>query len=255
MNRWLLTLATATVRGWTWLYTRPLEGSVREARRAEIASDLWEYEHDGSGQGADGIRGTHVLIRAWLGVPDDLMWGCEQLQTHLFSARNLWRVIRFAIVGITASTLVVSAHAPVVNLTQVLRVNVESTGWLTVGNSQGDATLVPAVSFTLTNVADRPLGALQVNAVFYLSDDPTRTPGIAFLYAVGWRGLASRATSPSLMVRPHGQNQPAVAHLAAPEATVQPSALRQSSVRLFVKHEGNWTRLGDYPIQRQPFHP
>ena len=73
-------------------------------------------------------------------------------------------------------------------------------------------TLVPAVSFTLTNVADRPLGALQVNALFYLSDDPTRTPGIAFLYAVGWRGLASRATSPSLMVRPHSQNQPAVVH-------------------------------------------
>jgi hypothetical protein len=254
MNRWLLLLATATVRGWTWLYTYPWERSVQEARRAEIASDLWEYTHDDSWQGSDGIRGIHVLIRVWLGVPDDLLWGCEQLQTHWLSARHLWRAIRLAAVCLAASALVVSAHAPAVNLTQALRVNVVSTGWLTAG-SREETTLVPAVSFTLTNVADRPLGALQVNALFYFSDDPTHKAGIAFLYAVGRSGLASRATSPSLMLQPHSQHQPAVVHLAATGPTLQPSALSQSSVRLFVKHEGIWTRLGDYPIERRPFHP
>jgi hypothetical protein len=57
------------------------------------------------------------------------------------------------------------------------------------------------------------------------------------------------------MLRPHSQHQSAVVHLTATESTLQPSALGQSSVRLFVKHEGSWTRLGDYPIERRPFDP
>jgi hypothetical protein len=180
MNRWLLIVATATVRGWTWLYTFPLERSVQEARRAEIASDLWEYTHDDSWQGSDGIRGIHVLIRAWLGVPDDLLWGCEQLQTHVLSAQHLWMAIRFAVVGLAASALVVSAHAPAVDLAQALRVNVVSTGWLTAGGSREDTSLVPAVSFTLTNVGDRPLAPSRSTCCFTSVTIQPRSPTSLF---------------------------------------------------------------------------
>ena len=252
MNGWLLTLAIAAVRGWTWLYTLPLDLPVQEARRAEIASDLWECQHDGSRHGSGGPRAAHLLIRAWLGIPDDLCWGWEQLQVHPLCTRHLWMTVRIAVVGIAASTLAVSASGPVVNLTpHLLQVNVVSTGWMAVGSSRLDATLVPALSFTVTNMADRPLGALQVNALFYQSGHTYRSGGSAFLYAVGSRGLASGATSRSLLVRPHGEAQATAADALRPRATLQPSALSPSRVKLFVKHDGRWTLLGDYAVQRR----
>jgi hypothetical protein len=38
--------AASLVRSWTWLYTCGLPAAVRDARRAEIESDLWEFFHD-----------------------------------------------------------------------------------------------------------------------------------------------------------------------------------------------------------------
>jgi hypothetical protein len=55
------------------LYTAGLPTEVREARRAELESDLWEQE-----AGAAGCRPTttalHVLRRFMLGIPADLSW-------------------------------------------------------------------------------------------------------------------------------------------------------------------------------------
>jgi len=42
----MLRLATALVRLWTRVFTLGMPDRVREWRRAEIESDLWEQAHD-----------------------------------------------------------------------------------------------------------------------------------------------------------------------------------------------------------------
>ena len=254
MNGWLLTLGVAVVRGWTRLYTLPLDPAAQDARRAEIESDLWEFQHDRSRHESSGHGAAHLLIRALLGMPDDLFWTCEQLPAHP-CARRLWVAVRIAVVGVAASTLVVSARGPSVDLTHSLRVNVTSAGWLAVGSSRLDAKLVPALSFTLTNVSDRALGALQVNALFYRSGQKDSSWGTAFSSAVGSRGLAPEATSRSLVLQPQGGDRTAAADVLRHRVVLQPSAFSQSRVKLFVKHEGHWTLLADYSIRNQLMRP
>ena len=68
--------AASLVRSWTWLYTCGLPTAVRDARRAEIESDLWEFFHD-----PDRIESVSsavcLLVRLLRGVPDDLAWCAE----------------------------------------------------------------------------------------------------------------------------------------------------------------------------------
>lgn len=56
---------------WVDRYTRGLRPDTREARRAEIASDLWEHRHD-----AGDTWSTHLAIvsRCLRGAPADLSW-------------------------------------------------------------------------------------------------------------------------------------------------------------------------------------
>ena len=48
MTLWLR-LVTGAVRSWTRFYTWRVAPSLREARRAEIESDLWEHLHADGG--------------------------------------------------------------------------------------------------------------------------------------------------------------------------------------------------------------
>jgi hypothetical protein len=65
--------AIAIVRGWTRLYTWRLPAAAREDRRAEIESDLWEFQQDSHSY--HGLNpAVHTLIRLLLGIPDDLQW-------------------------------------------------------------------------------------------------------------------------------------------------------------------------------------
>jgi hypothetical protein len=67
--------AAATVaRTWTRLYTATLPPNMRDARRAEIESDLWE-----SLTAADGSR--QILARLALGAIDDLSWSVTFMDT------------------------------------------------------------------------------------------------------------------------------------------------------------------------------
>lgn len=76
----LLIVATALVRWWTRFYTGRMEEAQREARRTEIASDLWESVRDAerTGQRPAGAA-AHMLVRLLVGVPDDLLWRVEHL--------------------------------------------------------------------------------------------------------------------------------------------------------------------------------
>jgi uncharacterized protein (TIGR03435 family) len=76
MNSLLIDLAINCVRAWTWLYTWRMPSAPRERRRAEIASDVWEFQRDttrGDGLGS----ALHILLRLLIGMPDDLGWRVE----------------------------------------------------------------------------------------------------------------------------------------------------------------------------------
>jgi TonB family protein len=75
----LLRLATAAVRAWTRILTCRLTPDVRDARRADVESDLWEGAHDADAE--QSRRAWHVLARLLFGVPDDLRWRFEQETT------------------------------------------------------------------------------------------------------------------------------------------------------------------------------
>lgn len=67
-------LAPALVRAWTHAYTWGLDAAVRDRRRAEIESELWEFQQDPD-------RGSHpaahMLARLIAGIPDDLSWRAD----------------------------------------------------------------------------------------------------------------------------------------------------------------------------------
>jgi hypothetical protein len=71
MNPIPLRVAVLVVRAWTRLYTWRLPEAIRESRRAEIESDLWESQHDGAGDAASALQ---IIARLLLGAPDDLRW-------------------------------------------------------------------------------------------------------------------------------------------------------------------------------------
>ncbi len=244
MNACLEILACGAVRAWTWLYTLPLDAAARNARRREMASDLWELRHEGSRDDAGNWRALHILARGVLGMPDDLLWTCERLPDGLCRVR-LASAVRFLIAAGAASGLVVSASGRSLNPARMLRVNIESSGWVAVASSGNESTLVPEFAFTLTNVGNEPTGALEVNALFHADRFGHHSFGTAFSTAVGWRGLTAGATSRPVGLRGNVDNRarmparPAIRQLAAAEPRV----------KVFVRHEGKWTLLGDYPLQ------
>ena len=71
MKSQLLPVSVALVRAWTRLYTWRLPQSLRESRRAEIESDLWESCHDAGPRLSPAVQ---VIVRLLLGIPDDLQW-------------------------------------------------------------------------------------------------------------------------------------------------------------------------------------
>src|SRR5690348_3674133 len=74
----MTSLAIAIVRAWTRLYTCATPPVLRDARRAEIDSDLWEFRQD-----VDASRGLspaiQVVLRLVAGLPDDLAWCVEHV--------------------------------------------------------------------------------------------------------------------------------------------------------------------------------
>ena len=95
-----MVVATGVVRTWTRIYTAALSRPVKSARRAEIESDIWEFQRDL--QGDPGLfDALHLVVRLLMGVPDDLYWRLEQAPVLGRTSRRL--------VTITALALLLSA--------------------------------------------------------------------------------------------------------------------------------------------------
>ena len=86
--------AIEVVRAWTRIYTWGMDPRAREARLAEIESDLWE-----SVQGGD--PAPQILARLVLGIVDDLVWRT----THdLIRETSTRRTAAFGVI-VTVATL------------------------------------------------------------------------------------------------------------------------------------------------------
>lgn len=74
----LLALAVSFTRTWVSLYTLGLSGELREERRSEIDSDLWDQRSLASRRG-DPEFGTaiEVLARILLGIFSDITWRAQ----------------------------------------------------------------------------------------------------------------------------------------------------------------------------------
>ena len=87
-----LRLVERLVRTWTRLYTIGVAPDLRDRRRAEIESDLWESRH----QPQRPYTAAHVLLRLLLGVRDDVAWRS--------SCRRPSKVTRAAVAGLIAGS-------------------------------------------------------------------------------------------------------------------------------------------------------
>ncbi len=79
-----LEAAKLVVSSWTWLYSLASPRSEREARRAEILSDLHDQIALGREEGIAPVRTIlHLLARMILGSLDDVVWAGQQVPTAL----------------------------------------------------------------------------------------------------------------------------------------------------------------------------
>ena len=70
------------IRLWVRLYTAGLPPNIRDDRRAEIESDLWEQTSFAAEHGLDRLGLAVSVWSRWLfGVADDLMWRANQRAT------------------------------------------------------------------------------------------------------------------------------------------------------------------------------
>ena len=141
-----------------------------------------------------------------------------------------------------------AACGPTVDLTKGLQVTIVSAGWYDLGIVNGQNKLVPAVTFTLKNVSDQKLLALQVNAIFRRVGENTEW-GNGFLTVTGSSGLAPGATSEPIIVKSQlgytGSDQ-------SRQEMLSNTHFVDAKVELFGKYGSTqWILLGSYPITRQ----
>ncbi|MBW3658456.1 MAG: hypothetical protein KY457_07445 [Actinobacteria bacterium] len=76
-----LAAAEGLATAWTAFYTRDLPAEVRERRRREIASDVWEHEHAALAAGEHAVAvAVDILLRVVRGMAADVLWGWSTLR-------------------------------------------------------------------------------------------------------------------------------------------------------------------------------
>lgn len=121
MNDLLTSLAAGVARNWVAVYTLGLPPSVRDARRAELQSDLWEQRHE-IRSGTSNSLAKGVLARTLGGVPADILWAIDVRHDQGGTAMRVFdgyektdKVVIFGI-AVTAALLAsttVGATAPI----------------------------------------------------------------------------------------------------------------------------------------------
>lgn len=151
----------------------------------------------------------------------------------------------------TIFTLASTACGPAPDISKAVQITDVTTGWFDVGITNGQNKLVPSVTFKLRNVSDEPITVLQANVLFHRVNSAEEW-GDGFLKVTGTEGLAPGATTDPLNVKsPLGYTSD------APRADMlKHSQFVDAKVRILAKSgSGNWTPLGEYPIERRLLTP
>src|SRR2546430_15416233 len=157
--------------------------------------------------------------------------------------------MRFSIrAGLFCVLLWSSACGPTVDLTKGLQILDVSSGWFDAGIVNGQAKLLPSISFKLKNVSDQTLPVLQVNALFRRVTEKDEW-GSGFVTAAGSEGLAPGATTPPMTIRSQlgytGSDQ-------SRQEMLGNSHFVDAKVEIFAKYgSAQWTPMGEYPITRK----
>ena len=144
--------------------------------------------------------------------------------------------------------VVCAGCTPPVDLATGLQIKDVSTGWFDAGIVNGQNKLVPTVTFTVKNVSDQKLVALQINAVFRRVTEKDEW-GAGFLMVSGSEGLAPGAEARMLTIRSQlgytGSDQ-------TREDMLKNSHFVDAEVELFAKYASEqWKRVGEYVISRR----
>ena len=144
--------------------------------------------------------------------------------------------------------VVCAGCAPPVDLTTGLQIKDATTGWFDAGIVNGQNKLVPTITFTVKNVSDQKLVALQINAVFRRVTEKDEW-GAGFLMVSGSEGLAPGAEAGMLTIRSQlgytGSDQ-------TREDMLKNSHFVDAEVELFAKYASEqWKRVGEYVISRR----
>jgi hypothetical protein len=112
------------VGAWVRLYTASLDPVDRDARRAEIASDLWEHARALEDAGDNRMAAAVAIGARWLlGIPDDLVWLTERRRESRGQADDLERrssMVGFGSARVLALPVMVAVVAVVVALAGVV---------------------------------------------------------------------------------------------------------------------------------------
>src|SRR5687767_6391684 len=74
----MIAFITGAVRTWVAIYTIGLAGTVKESRRNEIESDLWEQQRVALIEDERTLdTAIHIFTRWVLGLPADIFWRAE----------------------------------------------------------------------------------------------------------------------------------------------------------------------------------
>jgi hypothetical protein len=137
--------------------------------------------------------------------------------------------------------------APTVDLSTALQLSDVSTGWQDAGVVDGRNKLVPSVSFKLTNTSDQSLISLQVNALFRRVTEADEW-GSGYLKVTGSEGLGAGLSTNLLTVN----SQLGYTGIETRLELLQNRTFVDAKVELFAKYGSTqWTRVGEYPIERQ----
>ena len=111
VRAFLLRLVQRLVVGWTWLYTLGAPPEIRDGRRAEVRSDLWEQTTAGRevGYRPESIA-LHQLLRWLVGVPGDLSWRWARARPSWHALRRKARLGRIS-VRATVGVMIAAAIA------------------------------------------------------------------------------------------------------------------------------------------------
>jgi hypothetical protein len=197
-------IAVGMTRAWVALYTRGLPAELRDARRSEIDSDLWEQ-----GQVAalveepPGETAFQLTARLLLGIPSDLTW---RVQAGLSapSERSLRMNESLPMRGLVLAALAVAAFPLVIGILVLVGANGEMDGTERALFGPVQIAVGAMIFAGLLLSARRPLlgtglvaaGAITISVLWYWFVVVTIPVGVTLVATAYARGRAATPVQP-----------------------------------------------------------